>query len=340
MRCYSAQVFISFAGSSFLGSVEKEKAMLMYHRTARAFPIMLSVLAFGCAGPMAPRTARAEPPSAPAADGAHASINDLEKRFRSATALLYAQTEDGGFKMMCTATAFEKKGKMTRFVTAAHCVASDDTQHDRVEVEKTNWFITFDEPHNKNMMEAHVVAAGYQHRGDDFAVVEVELAKDVPLMPLAADDPTLGENISNFASPLGLGKQLFRGHVSMESLDRPVISGDINWKGATLLQMSSGPGSSGSSIVSQNQKGIVAFLVGNITFRGSPNIVAIPVSKFKKFWTEAQAGKYKWYKADGDDSSASADAKSGKGVKKLWNRIHVDGITYKLDGDEDAADKK
>lgn len=306
----------------------------MAHRTARSIPLLLSMLAVGCAGPMAPRTARAETVT----HGNSASITDLETSFRSATALLYAQTEDGGFKMMCTATAFEKKGKMTRFVTAAHCVASDDTQHDRVDVEKTNWFITFDEPHNKNMMEVKVVAAGYQHRGDDFAVVECELPKDVPLMPLAADDPSLGENISNFASPLGLGKQLFRGHVSMEALDRPVISGDINWKGATLLQMSSGPGSSGSSIVSQKQKGIVAFLVGNITFRGSPNIVAIPISKFKKFWSEAQAGKYKWYK--GDEESGSSDTKSGKGVKKLWNRIHVDGITYKLDGDEESSEKK
>lgn len=309
----------------------------MQHRTARSLPLILSVLAFGCAGPMTPRMAHADQKTAPTA--AHASITDLETRFRSATALLYAQTDDGGFKMMCTATAFEKKGKMTRFVTAAHCVASDDTQHDRVDVEKTNWFITFDEPHNKNMMEAKVIAAGYQHRGDDFAVVEVELGKDVPLMPLAANDPTLGENISNFASPLGLGKQLFRGHVSMEALDRPVISGDINWKGATLLQMSSGPGSSGSSIVSQNQRGIVAFLVGNITFRGSPNIVAIPVGKFKKFWSEVQVGKYKWYKAD--DETASADTKpgKGKGVKKLWERIHVTGITYKLDVDEESTEK-
>lgn len=297
--------------------------------TKRTFASLLSMaiatVALACP-PFYPGVAYAE-------SGNAAATNDLEKRFRSATALLYAQTEDGGFKMMCTATAFEKKGKMTRFVTAAHCLAEDDTTHERVEVEKTNWFITFDEPHNKNLMEAQVVAVGYQHRGDDFAVVEVELAKDVPLIPLAASDPVLGENVSNFASPLGLGKQLFRGHVSMEALDRPVVADSINWKGATLLQMSSGPGSSGSSIVSLHQKGIVAFLVGTIQFRGSPNIVAIPVSKFRSFWTDAQAGTYKWYKPDSSGSSTGGGPR-GKGVKRLWDRIHVHGISYRFEGDD------
>jgi hypothetical protein len=303
-----------------------------------------ALLVVGC---LSSGTVRADPaPPRPAArqDARDQdALSALERKVRSATALLYAQTEDGGFKMMCTATAFERSGKKYRFVTAAHCVASDDTTHERVDVEKTNWFITFDEPHNKNLVEAKVLAAGYQHRGDDFAVVEVELDKEVPTIPLAANDPVLGENISNFASPLGLGKQLFRGHVSMEVLDRPVVSGDINWKGATLLQMSSGPGSSGSAIISHRQKGIVAFLVGTITFRSSPNIVAIPVGKFRKFWTDVQAKKYRWYKAenDGDGASASGSGRNGRGVQRLWRRIHVDGIVYEnpldvADGDADG----
>jgi len=301
--------------------------MAMKRTFASLSSMAIATVALACS-PLYPSVARAESASG-------SSTSDLEKSFRSATALLYAQTEDGGFKMMCTATAFEKKGKMTRFVTAAHCLAEDDTTHERVEVEKTNWFITFDEPHNKNLMEAKVVAVGYQHRGDDFAVVEVELPKDVPLIPLAANDPQLGENVSNFASPLGLGKQLFRGHVSMEALDRPVIADSINWKGATLLQMSSGPGSSGSSIVSLHQKGIVAFLVGTIQFRGSPNIVAIPVSKFRSFWTDAQAGKYRWYKPESEGNGGAGPR--GKGVKRLWDRIHVQGIAYHLEGDEPSA---
>ncbi len=296
-------------------------------RTPRRFasfcPLGLAVLALSCA-PAFSSTAYAAP--APSTD----ELNQLEKDFRLASGLLYAQTDDGGFRMMCTVTAFEKTGKKYHFVTAAHCVADDDTQHERVDVAKTNWFITFDEPGNKNLVEAKVIGVGYQHRGDDFAVLEVDLAKDVPTIPLAAKDPQLGENVSNFASPLGLGKQLFRGHVSMEKLDRPVIEDSINWKGATLVQMSSGPGSSGSAIVSQHQTGIVAFLVGVIGARGSQNIVTIPVGRFKTFWAQAQAGTYKWYKPDTESmAAASGTAK----VKKLWNRIHTPGIVYRIEGD-------
>ncbi|MFA6603676.1 MAG: trypsin-like peptidase domain-containing protein [Patescibacteria group bacterium] len=260
-----------------------------------------------------------------------AGLDPMEENYRQATALLYGQTEDGGLRMLCTATAFERKGKVYHFVTAAHCVSSDDTLHDRVDVEKTNWYITFDEPERKNFFPAKVVGVGFQHRGDDFSVFEVTLDDVIPVIGLAEHDPVLGEDVSNFASPLGLGKQLFRGHISMEALDRPIIDGDINWKGATLLQMSSGPGSSGSSIVSRHQKGIVAFLVGVIAVSNSPNIVSIPVSKFKKFWTEVQAGTYKWYKQD--DAAAAAGTSKSK-VDKLWKRIHVDGIIYTIGNDE------
>ncbi len=268
-----------------------------------------------------------------AEDKPASGLNALESDFYTATALLYGQTEDGSLRMLCTATAFERNKDVYHFVTAAHCVAEDDTSHDRVQVEPTSWYITFDQPERKNFFPAKVLGVGYQHRGDDFAVLEVKLDKPVPIIPVATKDPVMGEDVSNIASPLGLGKQLFRGHVSKDKLDRPVVEGDINWKGATLLQMSSGPGSSGSAIVSRTQKGIVAFLVGSIGSRGSPNIVAIPVSKFSKFWTEIKAKKYKWYKEE------SAEASGGKGVKveKLWKRVR-NGIVYQIaDPDEDAS---
>ncbi len=261
-------------------------------------------------------TANAAPdapkPSAPKTGTAPPSpyMNNMEMKFRQSTALLFIQTLNGGLKMMCTATAFEKKGKMTRFVSAAHCVAEDNTAHGRVNVSKANWYITFDDPGKKNFLEVKIIGVGYQHRGDDFAVLEVELDQDVPTIPLADRDPSLGEEISNFASPGGLGKQLFRGHISLEKLQRPLISGDINWKGTTLIQTMVGPGSSGSSVISIRQEGIVAFIVGMM--RSSPSVVSIPVSKFKDFWTDVQAGKYKWYNPsspDGDemDDGPSAD---------------------------------
>jgi len=295
-------------------------------QTAIRWPTILAVF-FGCV--LAGGAARAGEPAS--------GTDRLEKDFVSATALLYGQTEDGSLRMLCTATAFERDKNVFHFVTAAHCVGTDDTVHDRVQVEPTSWFITFDEPEKKNFFPAKLLGAGYQHRGDDFAVLEVKLENPVPVIGVADKDPSLGEDVSNIASPLGLGKQLFRGHISMEKLDRPVVEGDINWKGATLLQMSSGPGSSGSAIVSRSQKSIVAFLVGVIGGRGSPNIVAIPVSKFKKFWGEAKDGKYKWYKAE-DVKDGIACGEKGHGVSRLWKRIHVDGIVFNvLEPDDPGA---
>ncbi len=251
--------------------------------------------------------------------------DSLEKEMVSATALLYGQMDDGTLKMFCTVTAFERNKNVYHFVTAAHCVSEDDVLHDRTSVAQNNWYITFDEPTQKDFFPAKLVGVGYQHRGDDFAVLEVTLEKPVPIILLAANDPALGEDVSNIASPLGLGKQLFRGHVSMAKLDRPVIDGDINWRGTTLIQMSAGPGSSGSSVVSRAQKGIVAFLVGTIGARGSQNIVCIPVSKFRKFWTDVQAGKYKWYK---DDASATASGKTTK-AETIWQKLQT-GFVYQV----------
>lgn len=242
------------------------------------------------------------------------AMRELEKDFRKATALLYVQDERGTMFMMCTATAFEKKDDVYKFVSASHCLAQDDTTHDRVEVSQAEWFITFDDLDQKKFYPAKILAAGYQHNGDDFAVVEVKLDITVPTMSLAAADPSLGEDITNIASPGGLGKQLFRGHVSMEKLGRPLIEGDINWKGATLLQTISGPGSSGSAVVSIQQKGIVAFIVGRTS--GSPSVVAIPVSKFKKFWADVQAGSYKWYKL-----GAGASGNKGPSTQSLLKTV-------------------
>jgi S1-C subfamily serine protease len=240
-----------------------------------------------------------------AADPAPGAMSPLEKNDVSAVVILLGQTESGGLQALCTATAFEKDGKTYKFVTAAHCVAEDDVTHERVAVAQTNWYVTFDERGSKKFYPAKIVAVGYQHLGDDFTVLEVEMDREIPIIPLANADAVRGEEIVNVAAPLGLGKQLFRGHVSLDVLDRPIIEGAINWRGANLLQVSVGPGSSGSAVVSKTRGVIIAILVGNISARSSPNVVAIPVSKFQKFYKETAAKKYRYYTGDGIDYTSS-----------------------------------
>ena len=214
------------------------------------------------------------------------------------TALLYAQEEGGGMKMRCTATAIEKNATGYIFVTAAHCACEDNDEKLITSPLKTFFFITGDEGVSKDFLRATVTGCGYQHRGDDFALFQVDTKAVFPIIPLGTD-PKILDRIVNVASPLGLGKQVFFGTVSSPTLDRPVIQDDINWTKAVLLQLFGvNGGSSGSSAVCLDQRAICAFVVGNI---GETNIVAMPVSRLIELRKALNAKSYKWYREESDD---------------------------------------
>lgn len=219
---------------------------------------------------------------------------------RDATAILYSQDEQGGMQMLCTVTAFAKDGDTYKFVSAAHCVGNDDTAHERVAAyRKVSFYVTFDHVDQKVFYTAKAVAVGYQHRGDDFSVFEVKSKETWPIVPVGDERKEQeGNAVLNIASPLGLGKQVFHGSISKMELDRPIIDGDINWKGTMLLQLPGvNGGSSGSSILSEKQEAIVAFLVGTI---GGTTITAIPASRFTEFMKRVADGKYRWMSPEED----------------------------------------
>ena len=219
---------------------------------------------------------------------------ELTDRAKLATALLYSQDEAGGMRMHCTVTAFEKTKVGYKFVSAAHCIGNDDTQHEKVATYKNiPFYITFDQTKAKIFLSARVKAVGYQHRGDDFSVFEVETNETWPTIPIGDErKEEEGNPILNIASPLGLGRQVFHGSISKIELDRPIVEGDINWKGTVLIQMSGvNGGSSGSAIISEKQEAIVAFLVGTIS---GTTITAIPASRFVEFQKRVEEGKYRW----------------------------------------------
>jgi hypothetical protein len=234
---------------------------------------------------------------------AQKSAPTFTEKAKAATAILFSQNENGGMVVRCTATAFDKHGDKYTFVSAAHCVGEDDVQHERVATSnRTTFYISFDESKLKRFYNAKVLWVGYQHRGDDFSIYEVDPGKDVdwPVIPIGDEKKEQeGNSVLNIASPQGLGLQVFHGSISKMELDRPVVEGDINWKGAILLQMpGTNGGSSGSAIISEKQEKIVAFLVGTI---GGTSITAIPASRFSTFKDKAENGKYKWIVKNDDD---------------------------------------
>jgi hypothetical protein len=214
----------------------------------------------------------------------------------SASAILYAQEADGGMKMRCTVTAFEKTDTGYHFVSASHCVSQFNAAQNRVEIPAVPLYISYDRADSKVFHTAEVVMAGAQGKGDDFAILHVETEDNDWKILRMGDFSRIkqGELVVNVAAPKGLGLQVFFGYVSMINLDRPILSNGINWLGATLLQIPAGPGSSGSAVASEKQGAIVCFIVGGIN--GNPSAVAIPASRFLEFRRAVEKGEYEWFK--------------------------------------------
>lgn len=214
-----------------------------------------------------------------------------------AVALLYSQDEAGSMQMHCTVTMIEKTKGGYIGVSASHCASEDDEQHERVQVEKKDFFVTFDESKAKQFIPAKVLFCGYQHRGDDACMFQIDTDKDVPVVKLGTDPADhSGEAIVNVASPLGLGKQVFHGTISSPKLERSVVVDAINWKDAILLQLpGTNGGSSGSAIVCLSQHAICALLVGTIE---GTEVVALPISRVINLRKAVADGTYKFWKAD------------------------------------------
>ena len=234
-----------------------------------------------------------------------AAAKSLVEKARDATAMLYSQTTDGGMRMHCTATVFEEYERDDRkgylLATAAHCVAIDDLVNSRVKISGASFFISFDEVISKENKDGqkvfhpvHVEAAGFQSRGDDFAVLHAYTNEEWDILELGdvSSLETMDE-VLNVSAPAGLGLQVLKGYISLVSIDRPVKVRGLNWQYAMLANLGSGPGASGSAVVSIEQEKIIGFVVGNII--GNPTTVVLPVSRFALFIQMARLGQYMWF---------------------------------------------
>lgn len=225
------------------------------------------------------------------------TVDFVAKTLSPATVLLYSQDQNGGMKMRCTATAIDRIPKGYEFVTAAHCGCQDNLEKKTTSPEKTFFYVTRDEPKDKQFIKAEITGCGYQHKGDDFMLLEAVSDQDFPIVKLGKD-PVVLEQIVNVASPLGLGKQVFLGSVSSPSLDRPVVVNDINWTGVVLLQMFGvAGGASGSSVVCLDQEAICAFVVGVVS---DTTITAMPVSRLESLRKALREKTYRYWVKDSD----------------------------------------
>lgn len=251
---------------------------------------------------------------------ASVDMSPLEKKFYQATAQLFVNDE-GDKRFLCTATAFAKEGKITYLISAAHCASEDDALSGRVNISKEDFFINFnDDLRAGTYYPVKIIGAGYQHAGDDLLFLAAELDRDIEIIPLAENEATLGENITNVACPGGYGKQLFRGSVSLTKVLRSLVFNDINWTNNMFVQGEVGPGSSGSSVASVRQKAIVAIVVGRLG--NSPSVVTVPVSRVKSVWAQIRADKYPHkMRAPSVKETKNGDA-NGPSTEKLIEQIN------------------
>lgn len=229
---------------------------------------------------------------------AYADNAALTAKAQKAVGILYAQGMQGELQMRCTATAFRKVKDTYEFVTAAHCIGDDNKDKERAATGlDIPFYITKDEPGGvKIYRRAEVKWVGFQSRGEDFAVLTVEANDEWEVIELGDEKlETSGALITNVASPIGLGFQIFHGNITSLNLDRPVVDNrGINWRGALLLDISSNGGSSGSALLSQTHETIIGFLVGAI----ANTVVGIPVSRFKAVRAAVEKKTYRWWVPD------------------------------------------
>ena len=213
--------------------------------------------------------------------------------------LLYTQDVESDMKMTCTATAYrtvQNKDKTldTRLVSAAHCVQGDDSKQQKLE----KFYISADNNGSKIFIPVTVVEVGDKRQGDDFVILQAK-GTAFHLTPLGDSDKTyMGESVIGVSAPYGLGKEYYQGYVSNTHLDRPPLdAGDVRWTDLELVSIGGGPGSSGSAIVSVDQRAITGFLVGRIPGE-EIGFMCVPVNKFRAFEKAVDNGSYKKTKVD------------------------------------------
>lgn len=203
-----------------------------------------------------------------------------------AVGILYTQAADGTFEMRCTATAIASDKDTYTFLTAAHCGCSDNDLDSSTD--QTFYYITPDTPGSKIFIRAEIFGCGTQALGHDYFLLTTDKSVKFTTLPLGVD-PSLMDSIINVSSPGGFGKQVLFGTVTNTKVDRSIISPDVNWTGAILLQLPGITyGSSGSVIVCVEQKAICGILVGSLN---KTTIVAIPISNLKAVLAARDAEK-------------------------------------------------
>ncbi len=198
---------------------------------------------------------------------------DFLKNAYEATFLLYRQDAGGNMSASCTATAIIAGQGGYALLTAAHCMSDDYI-----------YFVTRDEVNPKVFYQVDAEMCGKKGSGLDFCFLHVTTTDKFVVVPLGVNPGGIGgQAVASIESPLGLGKQVFRGSVASPHVKRPILLKDKNgiegdWYNYILLQLPGvNPASSGSALLCMGQRAICGVVVGVMATPMGSEQVAQPI---------------------------------------------------------------
>ena len=176
-------------------------------------------------------------------------------------------------------------------LTAAHCIEPYlSLGVDSAWVSRREYQVGFG---GEVLFDVTPIRVGFAEAGYDLAVLRflTEVPELMPLRMGSWERIDFGTFIQNYANPLGLGIQYFRGSVTMLRIEPSDGNSQSHWYYNAVAALQVGPGSSGSLILTGTLE-YVGVLSGVVEAQfGSPFTVFVPQWKIIEFLNYDEAGR-------------------------------------------------
>ena len=207
------------------------------------------------------------------------SSSKLEEKAYQATGVLFAQHPDTGeWARLCTIWNVAKIRDGYEAVSADHCATIEGDYPDA----DLNFAVSYSDVTGKlptDLVPAKVIAHGDWQTINDIALWDVQTSTKLPVLKLGdSDELKNGEDVFNVSIPFeGIDKSVYKGYVSQVKVISP--EPDLDGKIHSII-FGTGPGSSGSAVLSEKQGAVIGELVQGAPEQGE---LLVPVNLIKAF---------------------------------------------------------
>lgn len=195
---------------------------------------------------------------------------------------------------LCTATAIERTADGYNLLTAGHCVLPPDIP------EGVKFYVAESIEASPVLQTVTVEKAALTDKYD-FAFLHLKTTRVYPAISVSHYPlPSLETLVVAVNFSEGLIKQVSRGVVSSGLMNPGAADGKCNiCTGRFMVQISAGPGASGSAVIDEGTHEIVGLIEGGIP-RSNVGAICIPVSRYWDFLVDGTATTNTLDKSDED----------------------------------------